>query len=155
VAFLLPANQVRDRLVSASPFMVARQQAVRAFLWQAGMTLVLGMAAGLAVNARAGIAVVVGGGISMLGSAYLGIALFKQRPGGHPGRFVWDVFLSWAVKLGLVISLLAIAFRSRQLPPPWLMAGLCGALLAYWLAMSTARTGPVTLANRGSERDGE
>lgn len=128
---------------------------MRAFLWQASMTLALGLVVAMASSVRAGVAVLVGGGISMLGSAYLGIALFKQRPGGRPGRFVWDVFVSWAVKLGLVISLLVIAFRSRQLPPPFLMAGLCGALLAYWLAMSTARVGPATLVNRGSERDGE
>jgi len=138
VAFLLPANQVRDRLVSASPFKVARQQAVRALLWQAVVTAVLGIATAIASNGRAGAAVLVGGGISMLGSAYLGIALFKVRPGVEPGKMIWDVFLSWAVKLALVMSLLLIAFRSRQLPPPFLMAGLCGALVAYWLAMSTA-----------------
>jgi F0F1-type ATP synthase assembly protein I len=138
VAFLLPANQVRDRLVSASPFKVARQQAVRALLWQAVVTAVLGIATAIASSGRAGAAVLVGGGISMLGSAYLGIALFKVRPGVEPGKMIWDVFLSWAVKLALVMSLLLIAFRSRQLPPPFLMAGLCGALVAYWLAMSTA-----------------
>ncbi len=138
MAFLLPANQVRDRLVSASPFKVARQQAVRALLWQAVVTAVLGIATAIASNGRAGAAVLVGGGISMLGSAYLGIALFKVRPGVEPGKMIWDVFLSWAVKLALVMSLLLIAFRSRQLPPPFLMAGLCGALVAYWLAMSTA-----------------
>jgi len=138
VAFLLPANQVRNRLVSASPFTVARQQAVRAFLWQAAMTGGLGLVTAIASSGRAGAAVLVGGGISMLGSAYLGIALFKVRPGIEPGKMIWDVFLSWAVKLGLVMSLLLIAFTSRQLPPAFLMAGLCGALVASWLAMSTA-----------------
>ncbi len=138
MAFLLPANQVRDRLVSASPFKVARQQAVRALLWQAVVTAVLGIATAIASSGRAGAAVLVGGGISMLGSAYLGLALFKVRPGVEPGKMIWDVFLSWTVKLALVMSLLLIAFRSRQLPPPFLMAGLCGALVAYWLAMSTA-----------------
>jgi F0F1-type ATP synthase assembly protein I len=141
VAFLLPANQVRDRLVNASPFTVARQQAVRAFLWQAVMTGVLGLATAIASSGRAGVAVLVGGGIALLGSAYLGIALFKVRPGVEPGKMIWDVFLSWAVKLGLVLSLLLIAFRSKQLPPAFLMAGLCGALVAYWLAMITAGPG--------------
>jgi F0F1-type ATP synthase assembly protein I len=150
VAFLLPANQVRDRLVNASPFTVARQQAVRAFLWQAVMTGVLGLAAAIASSGRAGAAVLVGGGISMLGSAYLGIALFKVRPGVEPGKMIWDVFLSWAVKLGLVLSLLLIAFRSRQLPPAFLMAGLCGALVAYWLAMSTAGPGRPESGRRDS-----
>jgi hypothetical protein len=137
VAFLLPANQVLDRLVSASPFKVARQQAVRAFLWQAVTTGALGLAVAIGVSGRAGAAVLVGGGIPMLGSLYLGIALFKVRPGVEPGKMIWDVFLSSAIKLGLVLSLLLIAFRSRQLPPAFLMAGLCGALVAYWLAMST------------------
>lgn len=111
---------------------------MRALLWQAVVTAVLGIATAIASSGRAGAAVLVGGGISMLGSAYLGIALFKVRPGVEPGKMIWDVFLSWAVKLALVMSLLLIAFRSRQLPPPFLMAGLCGALVAYWLAMSTA-----------------
>ena len=111
---------------------------MRAFLWQAAMTGVLAVATAIASSGRAGAAVLVGGGISMLGSAYLGIALFKVRPGVEPGKMIWDVFLSWAVKLALVMSLLLIAFKSRQLPPPFLMAGLCGALVAYWLAMSTA-----------------
>jgi F0F1-type ATP synthase assembly protein I len=150
VAFLLPANQVRDRLVNASPFTVARQQAVRAFLWQAAMTGGLGLATAIASSGRAGAAVLVGGGISMLGSAYLAIALFKVRPGVEPGKMIWDVFLSWAVKLGLVMSLLLIAFRSRQLPPAFLMAGLCGALVAYWLAMSTAGTGGIESDRRDS-----
>ena len=114
------------------------------------MTGVLALAVAIASGGRAGAAVLVGGGISMLGSAYLGIALFKVRPGVEPGKMIWDVFLSWAVKLALVMSLLLIAFRSRQLPPPFLMAGLCGALVAYWLAMSTAGPGRTGSGRRDS-----
>jgi hypothetical protein len=123
---------------------------VRAFVWQAVMTGVLGLVTAIASSGRAGVAVLVGGGISMLGSAYLGIALFKVRPGVEPGKLMFDVFLSWAVKLGLVMSLLLIAFRSRQLPPAFLMAGLCGALVASWLAMSTAGPGRTESGRRDS-----
>lgn len=123
---------------------------MRAFLWQAVMTGVLGIATAVASSGRAGVAVLIGGGISMLGSAYLGIALFKVRPGVEPGKMIWDVFLSWAVKLALVMSLLLIAFQSRQLPPPFLMAGLCGALVANWLAMSTAGPGKPDPGRRDS-----
>ncbi len=93
--------------------------------------------------------------MAILGSAYLAFALFKQRPGAGSGSLVWNVFLSWAVKVVLVISLLAIAFRSKQLPPPFLMAGLCSALAAHWLAMSMAGPGAaMSKVKRGSDRDG-
>jgi F0F1-type ATP synthase assembly protein I len=140
-------------LVSASPITVARRQVVRAIVWQAATTGVLAMASALGFSGRAGLAVLVGGGIAMLGTAYLALALSRQRLGGAPGGLIWDVFLSWAIKLVLVLSLLTIAFRSKQLPPSFLMAGLCGALLAYWFAMSMA--GPIRReSNRGSDRDG-
>jgi len=142
-------------LVSANPVVVARQQAVRACVWQVAAIAALAALVAVLAGARAAAAVLVGGGVAISGSAYLAFALFKQRPGAGSGSLVWNVFLSWAVKVVLVISLLAIAFRSKQLPPPFLMAGLCGALAAHWLAMSMA--GPQAASNggkSGSDRDG-
>ncbi len=149
--FCCPTDQTRDMLVSANPIAVARHQALRALGWQVAATLVLGLASALGVSGRSGVAVLVGGGIATLGTAYLALALSRQRLGGAPGSLIWDVFLSWAIKLILVLSLLTIAFRSKQLPPSFLMGGLCSALAAYWLAMSLAGTVDMS---RGSDRDG-
>jgi F0F1-type ATP synthase assembly protein I len=123
-------------LVSTNPIVVARRQALRSLAWQTAATLLLAACA-LGWSGRSAVAVLVGGGIATLGTAYLVLALSRQRLGDVRGRLIWDVFLSWAIKLVLMISLMTVAFRSRQLPPSFLMVGVCGALLAYWLAMSS------------------
>ncbi len=140
-------------LVSTNPITAARRQVVRALMWQAAATACVAVVSALVSGGRSGIAVLVGGGITMLGTAYLALALSRQRLGGAPTGLIWDVFVSWAVKAVLMVSLLTIAFRSKQLPPSFLMAGLCGALLAYWIAMSTTGSSPGE-SNRGSDRDG-
>ena len=41
-------------------------------------------------------------------------------------------FAGWMIKVALTVSLLVIAFRSGAVAPLAVLAGLFGAMLAYW-----------------------
>lgn len=109
-------------------------------VWQVAGIAVLGGVFAATLGAKAGWAALVGSGIGFTGIAYLMVAVLKSslRPGAGS---VAGIFASWLIKVTLTLGLLLLALRSRAFPPLPLLAGLCGSLVAYWLAMMRAGRG--------------
>jgi len=110
---------------------VARQS-LRILRWQVSWIGALGLACGVFFGLRVGASVVVGGGIGLLWTVYMAATLFRHSR-DHGARLgVMGLLGAWMIKVTLTLSLLVIAFRSKVLIPPAVLAGLFGAMVAYW-----------------------
>ena len=110
----------------------AARQSVKILQWQLGWIVAMATLSGVLWGARTGWSVLAGGGIGLLWTAYMAFTLFRHSL-NHGARLGMASFLiAWLVKLAVTLGLLVIAFRSRAMAPLGLIAGLFGALLAYW-----------------------
>jgi len=119
--------------MSANPLLVAGRQSLYLLAWQAGWVVIVAII-GAFLNGRiAGASLLVGGSIGLLWTVYMTLTFFRH--GLTHGRHMSaaTLFGAWAVKLMLTIGLLVISFRSPHLAPLWVLGGLTGALVAYWL----------------------
>ncbi len=81
---------------------------------------------------RAGASVLVGGGIGLLWTLYMAATLFRHSL-NHGARLgPLSLMGGWVIKVALTLGLLVMALRSKVLIPPAVLAGLFGAMLAYW-----------------------
>ena len=120
--------------------MAALRQARGIVLGQLSVIALLAGASAVIWGVRAAVAVLIGGGIGVVASGYVLIAMIRSsaRVTGRPN--LGGLLLTWVVKTALTISLLLIAFRSKALPPLALLAGFGGSLVGYWLSLSLGRT---------------
>lgn len=110
------------------------------------LTVVAVSVGGAAIwDARTGYSLLVGGGIGLAGSAYLGVQLVRHS--GRATAGIFGVFIAWGIKVALVMSLLVVAFRSGVFNPPAVLGGLGAGLVANWVWLSIDR-------RRTSTRDG-
>lgn len=115
-------------------------QAMRILRWQALGIAVSAAVATISWNARIGMSVLAGGGVGIMPTLYIALALLRSSLGaGAAPVSVLRVFVAWAIKNALTIALLVAAFRSRAFAPPALLAGMSVALAAYWLCMVLGR----------------
>lgn len=117
----------------------ALRQALLIVLGQLGATLVVAGLFALGWGRQSMLAALVGGGIGVVASAYLLMAMVKRRARIDKGPAVGALFLSWLVKTVLTISLLMVALKSKGLPPLPLLAGLFASLVGYWLSLVVTR----------------
>lgn len=113
----------------------AAHQALRILAWQLLGLILWVIAAGLYGGGVVARSVLVGGGIGLAATSYLVFVLIKHSL--RPARpvTVLGIFGNWFFKTALVLGLLLIAFRSRQLLPLAVLIGLFGSLATYWLAV--------------------
>lgn len=95
----------------------------------------LGLAGALLLAGRpAALSALAGAAVGCAATGVFAIALFRDRPGASPARVVWSLYLGQALKAGLTIGLLAVAFKAR-LGAPWAVLGGYGMTqAAYWFA---------------------
>ncbi|HEU4655655.1 MAG TPA: ATP synthase subunit I [Steroidobacteraceae bacterium] len=119
--------------MSANPLLVAARQSLYLLAWQASWVLIVALLGALVNGRIASVSLLVGGCIGLLWTVYMTLTFFRH--GLTHGRHLSaaTLFGAWAVKLMLTIGLLVIAFRSPHLAPLWVLGGLVGALVAYWL----------------------
>lgn len=118
----------------------AARQSVKILQWQSIWIVVMAAIGGVLFGSRAGWSVLVGGGIGSLWTAYMAFTLFRHSL-NHGARMSAASFVvAWLVKLVFTFGLLVIAFRSKAMTPPGLIAGLSGALLAYWICLAFGRS---------------
>jgi F0F1-type ATP synthase assembly protein I len=121
------------KLMSANPLLVAARQSVYLLGWQAGWVVIVALIGALLNGRIASVSLLVGGSIGLMWTVYMTLTFFRH--GLTHGRHMTaaTLFGAWAIKLVLTIVLLVIAFRSPHLAPLWVLGGLVGALVAYWL----------------------
>jgi hypothetical protein len=110
----------------------AWREAVRVLLIQSMAILLIATTTMVALSGRAGLGVLLGGGIGLIANVYLAISLL-----GKPllTQQASNILVSWLVKVVMTLSLLWIAMSAKIVPPLSLIAGLFGAMVAHWLAV--------------------
>lgn len=122
--------------MSRNVLALAARQAQRILLAQILFVLSLALVCLFWQGAKAGLSVIAGGAIGMLGTVYMVVTL-RRHSVNHGVRLgVLNVFLGWIIKLVLMFSLLIVAFRSGRLAPLPVLGGLFGAMVAYWACLT-------------------
>jgi len=113
--------------------LAAWRQALRVLAIQSAALVIITLIGVLIWNLQVGLGALAGAGIGLLANVYLAVALLgKPLLSGKPS----NVLVSWLVKVVLTLSLLWIAMRANFAPPPSLIAGLFGTIVAHWLAVT-------------------
>lgn len=128
--------------MSRNVLAVAARQALKILRWQLGWVAALAVASGVLCGARAGWSTLAGGMIGLIWTAYMAFTLFKHSRNHGVRLSALSFFAAWMIKVALTVSLLIIAFRSGAVEPLALLAGLFGAMVAYWawLAFDLSRS---------------
>lgn len=118
--------------MSANPFAVAARRSLRLLLWQVACVVVLAMIVAGVRDIRAAWSVLVGGGISLLWTAYLGLTLFRHSVDYGARVSAASLFKGWLLKIVMTAVLLFIAMRSERVDRLAVLGGLIVAMVAYW-----------------------
>jgi F0F1-type ATP synthase assembly protein I len=118
----------------------AVRQSVKILQWQLAGIVAMAATAAVLFDVRAGWSVLAGGGIGLLWTVYMAFTLYRHslNHGAHLGAA--SFVTAWLVKMLFTLGLLVIAFRSEAMAPLGLIAGLFGALLAYWASLAFGRS---------------
>lgn len=110
----------------------AARRSVQILRWQLAWIVVGALLATAWCGSRCGWSVLAGGGIGLIWPVYMAFTMYRHSM-DHGARLSAASFLAaWLLKLAVTFSLLVIAFRSTALEPLGVLAGLFGALAAYW-----------------------
>jgi F0F1-type ATP synthase assembly protein I len=118
--------------MSSNALAEAARQSLRILRWQASWIAALALAGGAIFGLRTAASIAAGGGIGLLWTAYMAAVLFRHSLNHGVRMGVVSVLGSWVIKVVATLSLLVLAFRSKVLIPPAVLAGLFGAMVAYW-----------------------
>jgi F0F1-type ATP synthase assembly protein I len=124
VAFLLS--------VSNNALAAGARQSLRILLWQALWVGLLATIFAVTLGARAALSALAGGGIGLVWTVYMALVLFKHSLTHGVRMSALSFFAGWLFKIVMTVSLLVVALRSRALAPLPVLAGLFGAMVAYW-----------------------
>jgi F0F1-type ATP synthase assembly protein I len=124
VAFLLS--------VSTNALAAGARQSLRILLWQTLWIGVLATIFAATLGARAALSALVGGGIGLVWTLYMALVLFKHSLTHGVRLSALSFFAGWLFKIVVTVSLLVVALRSKALAPLPVLAGLFGAMVAYW-----------------------
>lgn len=117
----------------------AARQALGILGWQLLSMILLTAGAGWLFDSRTARSALVGACIGWIATAYLAFVLIKHDLQPTRPATLLSLFGNWFVKTALVLGLLAIALRSKQLLPAAVMTGLATSLVIYWLSVVTKR----------------
>ena len=118
--------------MSTNVLAAAARQSLRILAWQALWIVALASIFAVAFGKQAALSALAGGGIGLVWTVYMALVLFKHSL-SHGMRMGAMSFLAgWLFKVVLTISLLLIVLRSRMFAPLAVLAGLFGAMVAYW-----------------------
>lgn len=110
----------------------AARQSLKILQWQVGWVAVIAVVIGAGFGLRAGWSALAGGMIGLIWTVYMAFALYKHSVSHGVRLSPLSFFAAWMLKVVLTVSLLIIAFRSEAVAPLAVLAGLFGAMVAYW-----------------------
>ena len=118
--------------VSSNALAAGARQSLRILLWQALWIGVLATIFAVTLGARAALSALAGGGIGLVWTVYMALVLFKHSLTHGMRMSAMSFFAGWLFKIVVTVSLLVIVLRSRMFAPLAVLAGLFGAMVAYW-----------------------
>ncbi|HKU14831.1 MAG TPA: ATP synthase subunit I [Steroidobacteraceae bacterium] len=110
----------------------AARQSLRILLWQALWIIALATIFAVTLGTRFAVSALVGGGIGLVWTVYMALALFKHSLTHGVRMSALSFFAGWLFKVVVTVSLLVVVLRSRMFTPLAVLVGLFGAMVAYW-----------------------
>ena len=111
-----------------------RRAAFRIVLLQGAITLGVAAACGLVGGPDAAWSALRGGGIGILATALMVLAVFRYPEGANATRIAWGFYLGQFLKVALSIALLVVAFGAPGVVPLALLVGYVATFAGYWAA---------------------
>ena len=114
----------------------ASRQSVQILRWQLAWIGALALLCGVVFGLRVGVSLLIGGGIGLIWTVSLAVAMFKHSLDHGARLSVLSFVGGWVLKIALTLCLLVIAFRSRALVPLAILGGLFWSMVAFWYSMA-------------------
>ena len=118
--------------MSTNVLAATARQSLRILVWQALWIGVLATIFAVTLGTQWAVSALVGGGIGLVWTVYMALVLFKHSLTHGVRLSAISFFAGWLFKVVMTVSLLVIALRSKALTPLFVLAGLFGAMVAYW-----------------------
>jgi ATP synthase protein I len=118
----------------------ARRLALGVVLGQAGVTVVVAVAAWGLAGRGAAWSAALGGGIATVGSLAM-VALVFAGAAAKAQRIVAAFYTGEAVKLAVVVVLFVVVLRTVRVVPLAMLGGFAATYLVYWIALVGALPG--------------
>jgi ATP synthase protein I len=118
--------------VSRNVLADAARESLKILWWQLGWAAAVAVLGAALFGARAGWSALAGAGIGLIWTVYMAFAEFRHSLNHGVRLSAVSFFAGWVIKVALTVSLLVIAFRSGAVAPLAVLAGLFGAMVAYW-----------------------
>jgi ATP synthase protein I len=118
--------------VSRNVLADAARESLKILWWQLGWAAAVAVLGAALFGARAGWSALAGAGIGLIWTVYMAFAEFRHSLNHGVRLSALSFFAGWVIKVALTVSLLVIAFRSGAVAPLAVLAGLFGAMVAYW-----------------------
>ena len=112
----------------------ARRLAFGVVLGQAGVSVIVALAAWALAGAGAALSAVLGGGIATAGSLAMAGLVFAGALASAQ-RIVAAFYAGEAVKLVVVAALFVVVLRTVRVVPLAMLAGFAATYLVYWIAL--------------------
>lgn len=104
----------------------------------AGQVAIAGIVAlicAVLIDAPAGLAAGIGGGIGAVASLVQVASGFRRSAAGNAPAIARGFYRGEALKIGVTVLLFVLALRARRLPAGPLFAGYVATFVAYWVAL--------------------
>jgi len=101
---------------------------------QGVITLGVAAAAAAGWGAAAARSALLGGGIGIVASAFMVLAVFRYPEGANAMRIAWGFYLGQFLKVALSVALLVMAFTAKGVVPLALLVAYAATFAGYWAA---------------------
>lgn len=118
--------------MSTNALAAGARQSLRILVWQALWIGLLAAIFAVTLDTRAALSALAGGSIGLVWTMYMALVLFKHSLTHGVRLSALSFFAGWLFKIVVTVSLLVVALRSKALVPLPVLAGLFGAMVAYW-----------------------
>jgi F0F1-type ATP synthase assembly protein I len=125
--------------MSAGILAANRRQAMQIMLWQALSVFALAALTLALWGVKNGLSVLVGGGVGLVSTAIMALALLRPGADASAHRIAVGFFVGWLIKAFLTIALLWAVFRSQMFAPLALIAGLALTFMTFWFVAARRR----------------
>ena len=116
-------------------FALARRQALMLVAGQVAIAGIVALICAAFIDAPAGWAAAIGGGIGAVGSLAQVASGFRRSTAGDAAAIARGFYRGEAMKIGVTVLLFVLALRGRRLAAGPLFAGYVATFVAYWVAL--------------------
>jgi ATP synthase protein I len=109
---------------------------------QVAISVVVALICAAVIGAPAGLAALIGGGISAAGSLVQVAVSFRRSTAHAPPAIARGFYRGEALKIAVTVVLFVLALRGRHFAPGPMLAGYVATFVAYWVALARTLRAP-------------